>query len=129
MIGFSVFPRLFLVLALMLTSVPMVLARGQTGPTESLTICSDAGDAVITVDANGNPVAPSHFCPDCLAAVAVFLLPAAFSLPVPLVTAEAAPLPPPRRLHAHHSTPQCARGPPCRSDVAFTPKSTDRKIP
>lgn len=60
---------LFLACVLALTSVTMALARQQTAGGETVVICTTDGLKAITLDDQGNPVAPVHLCPLCLAAV------------------------------------------------------------
>lgn len=64
-----IFTRLlagFLALTLLLTAETMAMARGAPVAVGEMVLCT--GDGVITVatDAEGNPVAPAHVCPDCL---------------------------------------------------------------
>lgn len=61
---------LFLSLVMSLTSVTMAVAHAQSAGAMQLELCdAHGGTATITVDAAGNPIAPPHHCPDCLAAV------------------------------------------------------------
>ena len=49
-----------------LTSVTLAVARGAPGPVGVMVICTDAGVQELAVDADGQPAAPPHVCPDCL---------------------------------------------------------------
>jgi len=49
-----------------LTSVTLAVARGAPGPVGIMVICTDAGVQQVPVDADGQPAAPPHVCPDCL---------------------------------------------------------------
>ncbi|WP_116598069.1 hypothetical protein [Primorskyibacter marinus] len=63
-----VFRSLFavmLALVLTLTAQSMALARGQTMVAGQMVLCTGAGVVTVQVDAEGNPVSPSHICPDC----------------------------------------------------------------
>lgn len=73
--------RLILSLALALVSQTMAVTRAQAmQPGQTLVICSGYGVATITLDADGNPTAPVHPCPDCLAGLGM-ILPASASAP------------------------------------------------
>lgn len=62
-------------LTLGLASVGMAIARTDGGLSRQITICSGQGTAVISIDANGNPVGTPHHCPDCLTGVTMALPP------------------------------------------------------
>lgn len=103
----------FFAAILALTSVTLALGQhGQMG-TVQMVLCSDLGDTVITLDAQGNPVESAHVCPDCVAAIAAQDVPAGASLPLPPLSSrlwEAVDT-----AHANLSrayTPTQARGPP-----------------
>jgi hypothetical protein len=62
---------LVLTVLLALTSVTTAAARVQSVGAMQMTIC--AGDGThheITLDAQGNPISPSHHCPECSALTA-----------------------------------------------------------
>lgn len=63
-------PLLTLVLALVAGSVGMATARHQPGAAGMVELCTTYGTATILLDAEGNPVAPSHPCPQCTPALA-----------------------------------------------------------
>jgi len=69
--------RLALILSLVLAlgSVIMAPARVQAAGQGQMVICAGAGTAILTLDAQGNPVGPVHLCPDCLTGFAVAGLP------------------------------------------------------
>ena len=56
---------LTLALVLTLTAQSMALARGKTMVAGEMVLCTGTGVVTVQVDAEGNPVAPSHICPDC----------------------------------------------------------------
>jgi len=58
-----------LCLFLAATSVTLAVARGAPGPAGVMVICTGDGLSRVTVDADGQPVAPPHVCPDCLLAL------------------------------------------------------------
>lgn len=58
-------PRLFaFVLALLvaLTSQELAAARGHVG--QEVVLCTGGGLVTVTLDENGKPTGPAHFCPD-----------------------------------------------------------------
>ncbi len=57
-----------LCLFLALTSVTLAVARGAPGPVGVMVICTGEGMQRLAVDADGQPVAQPHICPDCLLA-------------------------------------------------------------
>ncbi|WP_137699410.1 hypothetical protein [Marimonas lutisalis] len=76
-------PILGLVLALMLalTGQSMAVARGMPDAAGQIVLCTGAGPISVMVDDEGNPVGPSHICPDC--ALSLF----AMDVSLPLVPA------------------------------------------
>jgi len=60
---------LALCLFLAATSVTLAVARGAPGPVGVMVICTSEGMSRVTVDADGQPTAPPHVCPDCLLAL------------------------------------------------------------
>ena len=68
-----------LCLALVAGSLSMAVARGQavamTKGGTTLVICMGTGVKTITLDDQGNPIGPSHPCPECLAGLAAYLPP------------------------------------------------------
>lgn len=105
---------LLLSLLLAVTSVTMATARGEAPIGQTMTLCSEGGTITVTLDANGNPVAPhAHLCPDCLSAVLAANLPAPLAIPTrPLTKAAALPLPTTLRLAGLAHRPGNARAPP-----------------
>lgn len=67
--------RLFLILTLIAGSVLMAPTRGAMAGFSQIEICSGTGATTVTLDVRGNPVGPQHPCPDCIACVAMGLLP------------------------------------------------------
>ena len=43
----------------------MAMARGMAPAADEIVICTGQGAVVMTIDADGNPTAPAHLCPDC----------------------------------------------------------------
>lgn len=68
---------LLLALILALSSVTMAVARGQSPMGDAVEICGGFGAVFVTLDANGQPRAPNHPCPDCLTGVTALDLPGA----------------------------------------------------
>lgn len=56
---------LVLSFALVLTGQGMAMARGMSPAVDAIVICTGHGPVVMSVDADGNPTAPAHLCPDC----------------------------------------------------------------
>lgn len=70
-----------LALVLTLTAQGMALARGQTMVAGQMVLCTGTGIVTVQIDAEGNPVSPSHICPDC----ALSLMVAAAEAPAELL--------------------------------------------
>jgi len=105
--------RLLLAVILIAGSAIMAPARAPVGPTTEIALCSGYDTAVITLDAQGNPVVPRHPCPECLPGMAAFLLPGQTTLP-PAVARRLPndPLPVHHLAVGHHIPPASARDPP-----------------
>jgi len=78
-------PALCCCLALFLafTSLSLAVVRGQRRPAGEIVICTGMGLQTVAVDTDGNPVGPSHICPDGVAAIVALAL----TLPDPVVQA------------------------------------------
>lgn len=62
-------PALALILALILALAAQTAAVARTqAPGMEMTLCTGDGPVTVTLDAQGNPVAPSHHCPACILA-------------------------------------------------------------
>lgn len=93
-------PALALILALILALASQTAAVARTAmsaPGLEMTLCTGDGPVTVTLDAQGNPVVPSHHCPACILALS---MPPLATAPVqpprilrPLPPARAAPLP------------------------------------
>ncbi|MCC5969889.1 MAG: hypothetical protein JJU15_08060 [Pararhodobacter sp.] len=59
-----------LVLAVMVSSVTMAVARNQPRPMGEMVLCTGYGMVVVSVDAQGQPTGPMMPCPDCVIALA-----------------------------------------------------------
>ncbi len=62
-----------LCLLLTLTSQSLAVARGVAQPVGEIVLCTTTGPVTVAVDAEGQPAAPPHICPDCLPGFAVVL--------------------------------------------------------
>ncbi|PKP79582.1 MAG: hypothetical protein CVT80_15135 [Alphaproteobacteria bacterium HGW-Alphaproteobacteria-2] len=112
-----------LVAALCVQALALGLASGRAeafaGPRHEVVICGTDGPEVLTLDAQGRPVAPEdtcpqRLCPDCVAAAAFALTSAALPLAAPRPHTTTTPQPHRFKLirHAPHTPP--ARAPPVR---------------
>lgn len=54
-----------LALVLVLTAQSMAVARGAPGIAGTVTLCTGTGPVTLLTDAEGQPLGPSHICPDC----------------------------------------------------------------
>lgn len=54
------------VLAIVLTTGVVGAARGHATAAGEIVICSGGAVVTITVDADGKPTGPAHWCPDCV---------------------------------------------------------------
>lgn len=94
------------------------LPRGQADLQEIVICVSDSGEAIISIDSNGNRVDPAQDdctplpCADCLGATA-YALPPVLSEQVRVVTGRSANWPAPGQIHQERPyTLPAARGPP-----------------
>ena len=71
-----------LVLVLVAGSIGMATARNHPGAAGMVELCTTYGTQTVLIDAEGNPVAPSHPCPHCTPAMAALT-----DLAAPLATA------------------------------------------
>jgi hypothetical protein len=76
-------------LILALSSVTLAASQHASAGGVTLVLCTDGGDAVITLDATGNEVPKDHVCPDCIAAIGAQALPANTALPLPPLAVQA----------------------------------------
>ncbi|QYK42651.1 MAG: hypothetical protein KF887_05960 [Paracoccaceae bacterium] len=107
---------LVLAVVLALVSQTGAVARAQAGvPGLEMVLCTGSGTVTVTLDAEGNPTGPRHPCPDCLAALAPFLPPAAPVLHRPATTGRSI-LPPGQPVAIPRPAPApLARAPPLRA--------------
>jgi hypothetical protein len=107
---------LILSLTLATTSVTSAVMHGQMQGATQMVICSDSPDAsgvaTVTLDAAGNPIAPLHPCPDCLAAQALAILTGFAPLEAPHSRSHPLALPAPIRSASLPAPQAAARGPP-----------------
>jgi len=57
---------LFLACAMALTAHSAAAMRGMPDASGQIVICTGTGPETITVEADGQPVTPSHDCPECI---------------------------------------------------------------
>ncbi len=107
-------PLLNLVLAalLALTSQSLATARGHAAVAGEIVLCSGEGLVTITVDAQGNPTGPAHYCPDCALSLFVAVESGAHAPARPLAVARTQALPPAPIADAAPALGYAARGPP-----------------
>jgi hypothetical protein len=55
-----------LALSLVISGQAIAQAKGASPATGQLVICTGAGAVTVFTDADGNPTAPPHLCPDCI---------------------------------------------------------------
>ncbi len=65
MIRLRLISAMLLSLLVAVTSQEMALLRGQTKAVGVAVLCIDDQAISVSVDADGKPIKPSHFCPDC----------------------------------------------------------------
>jgi hypothetical protein len=107
-------PLLNLVLAalLALTSQSLATARGHAAVAGEIVLCSGEGLVTITVDAQGNPTGPAHYCPDCALSLFVAVESGAPAPAQALTVARTHVLPPAPIADAGPALGYAARGPP-----------------
>ena len=57
------------------TGQTMATARGTSAATGQMVICTGQGPVTVYIDAEGQPTAASHLCPDCILSHMVAVLP------------------------------------------------------
>lgn len=62
---FRPYLALALVALLSFAGIGMALARTAPDPSGQIVLCIGTGPVKVFTDADGNPVGPPHFCPDC----------------------------------------------------------------
>lgn len=67
MIFLRPFFAIFFALILAVTGQSMAVARGASDPAGQMVLCTGNGPVTVYMDADGNPAAAPHMCPDCLA--------------------------------------------------------------
>ncbi|NIY77992.1 hypothetical protein HCZ23_00710 [Celeribacter sp. HF31] len=100
-------------LLLIVTSQSMAVARGtMRDATGAVVLCTGTGPITVLTDADGQPIGPTHICPDCALSVIAGLA-EAFDLPTPAQN-ELRFSPPNLSYHAHETLPPRprARAPP-----------------
>ncbi len=56
---------ILLSLLIIVTSGSLAIARGQPDAAGQIVLCTGYGPQTVSVDQNGQPIAPAHMCPDC----------------------------------------------------------------
>ena len=97
---------------LAVTSVTLAAARGHAPAVGQMTLCVGGGMVMVAVDADGNPTAPPHVCPDGVAALVQVDM-AAPAMPLRrMADGERLSLPPAMQLAAAQAPVARARAPP-----------------
>lgn len=104
-----------LAMLLVLTAQSMAVARGMPGAAGSIVLCTGAGPVTILTDAEGQPVAPAHVCPDCTLSLIVTVAQTAPEASRPMGRAEALVLPPAITVLQRSVHPFSARDPPAQA--------------
>jgi hypothetical protein len=86
------FAALALAFLLVVTSQSMAVARGMPGAAGSVVLCTGTGPVTILTDAEGQPIAPAHICPDCALSLIVTLEQSAAVVAHPMGRADGLPL-------------------------------------
>lgn len=105
--------RPLLILVLVLTSTALGAARGQARIAGEVVICSGSAYVVVTIDADGNPVEHTHFCPDMAQGLLAAIAPAAIMPARPMGWVSFVSGPATWCAGAFGQVPAQARGPPC----------------
>lgn len=74
-----------------LTGQGLANSRGMNAAVDQMEICTGTGPVILYVDADGQPTAPPHYCPDFALMLLGALLPDAAVAPAPLQQALPAP--------------------------------------
>jgi len=82
------FAAIALALMLVFTAQSMAVARGMAGANGMVVLCTEAGAVSVLVDADGQPVGPTHICPDCTLSLIAAVAPPALLLAHPMGRAE-----------------------------------------
>lgn len=78
-----VFLTALVALSLVISGQAIALAKGASPATGHMVLCTGHGPVVLFTDANGDPTAPPHMCPDCTLA-ALSAAPEAHAVPLAL---------------------------------------------
>ena len=107
-------PYLALILALLLalTGQSMAVARGMPGASGEIVLCTGTGPVSVLVDEDGQPVGPSHICPDCALSLIAFHDAPPVIILRPLGRAHTLRIDAGRSDTAGDAVPGIARGPP-----------------
>jgi hypothetical protein len=64
-VSLRAFISLTLAAIIVVTSQSMAVARGSSAASEQLVLCTSDGVIAVYLDADGNPTAAPHVCPEC----------------------------------------------------------------
>ena len=103
---------LALAFVLILTGQSMALARTAPGPDGQIVLCTGTGPVAVLVDDQGQPVGPSHICPDCALSLFQALAETAPEIAAPTSWLRAHPVEFTLVFHSPAPRPAVARGPP-----------------
>lgn len=86
--------------------------RGQAAEAQRIVICSGQDTVTLSLDADGNPTGPSHWCPDCVVQLLAGLATPPQPAEAPLRLSRAVPAPPSGHPPGRALPAPPARGPP-----------------
>jgi hypothetical protein len=109
---FRILVAAFAIAATVLTAGMAGAARGQAAEAGRVVICSGQGAVTLSIDADGNPTGPAHWCPDCVLTLLAGLAAAPAVAEAPAGVSAAAPAPLARRQPGRSLPGPQARGPP-----------------
>lgn len=101
-------------LVLALTGHSMASARAASGPAGQIILCTGTGPITVLTDADGQPMAHPHICPDCAMTVFAGLADVPALPRPPEGSAQIEPLRARSAVHARAAPLPHARGPPLR---------------
>lgn len=112
MIRFRALSALLIAFALALASLTASVARVDAAGAAQAVICTGHGVTTLLLDAQGQPVGPTHPCPKCLAGMMAVALSGPLAPPALAVFRRAVRLDLPALAGKTALVPPCARGPP-----------------
>lgn len=106
------FSAIALALLLVFTAQSMAVARGIQGVGGAVVLCTGSGPVTILTDSEGQPVGPTHICPECTLSLIVASAQADVALSHPMGRAETLVIPYHADTLTQRSQPFSARDPP-----------------